>query len=92
MQRRWYLIAYDITDPQRLRKISRMARGFKVEGQKSFCECWLTTAECERLLAGLRARIDPTRDRVHAIALDPRRRPLLWGVARSPREPTFIIT
>lgn len=91
MHRQWYLISYDIADPRRLQKIGRILRGYKVEGQKSFCECWLTPSERDRLLAYLQAQIDPACDRIHAFSLDPRRRPLLWGIARSVHEPTFII-
>lgn len=39
-----YLVAYDIADPRRLAHVHRLL-GWKVGGQKSFYECWLTPVE-----------------------------------------------
>jgi CRISPR-associated protein Cas2 len=86
-----YLIAYDICDPKRLARVIRHMKGWKAAGQKSFCECWLTPAECERVLGELDTLIDPGSDRVHCLQLDPRMKPRLFGVAHSSPAPVFGI-
>jgi CRISPR/Cas system-associated endoribonuclease Cas2 len=37
-----YLVCYDVCEPKRLRRVHRYLMGYKVGGQKSFFECWLT--------------------------------------------------
>lgn len=85
------LIAYDIADPKRLGQVQRYMKGWKAGGQKSFCECWLTPAERHRVLAELARLIDPEDDRIHAVQLDPRMKPRLFGVAQTVAEPVFTI-
>lgn len=77
-----YLVAYDISHPKRLARVLRYMKGWKAGGQKSFCECYLTPAECRRTARDLQDLIDPQEDRVHIIALDPRMEPFLYGTAR----------
>ncbi len=86
-----YLVAYDVADPRRLVRVHRFMTGWKVGGQKSFYECWLTDAERDSVLAGLRDLIDPDADRVHLFQLDPRMQPKCFGVATTFREPYFAI-
>lgn len=42
MARSLYLACYDIADPKRLRRVCRLLQGYRVEGQLSAYECWLT--------------------------------------------------
>jgi CRISPR-associated protein Cas2 len=86
-----YLIAYDICDPKRLARVIRYMKGWKAAGQKSFCECWLTPAECQQVLGEVNALIDPDYDRVHCLKLDPRMKPRLFGIAHSLPAPVFGI-
>lgn len=44
-----YLVCYDIANPRRLRQVHKFLLGYKVGGQKSFFECWLTSAELKEL-------------------------------------------
>lgn len=44
-----YLVCYDIANPRRLRQVHKFLLGYKVGGQKSFVECWLTSAELKEL-------------------------------------------
>jgi len=86
-----YLVAYDIADPRRLAQVGRAMKGWKIGGQKSFCECWLTQAERGTVLTQLGELIDSDLDRVHLFALDPRMTPRLYGVASTFSEPVFTI-
>jgi CRISPR-associated protein Cas2 len=86
-----YLVAYDIGEPRRLARVCRYMKGWKVGGQKSFCECWLTEGERTRLLRELLDLIDPETDRVHLLQLDSRMTPRCHGQAHSFQMPYFTI-
>lgn len=86
-----YLVAYDVADPRRLARVHRFLLGWKVGGQKSFYECWLTRGDLGQVLAGLQQLIDPEADRVHVFQLDPRMKPKCFGVATTFAEPLFAI-
>ncbi len=86
-----YLVAYDISDHRRLAQVHRFLLGYKVGGQKSFYECWLTDAERRFVLEELAEMIDPLEDRVHVFQLDPRMTPKCFGVARPIQSTTFTI-
>lgn len=90
-QRTLYLVAYDIADPRRLARVHRYLLGWKVGGQKSFYECWLTPAELNAVMDELRHLIVPENDRVHLFQLDARMQPKCYGLAQSAKEQTFII-
>jgi CRISPR-associated protein Cas2 len=72
MPRIVYLIAYDICEPKRLARVHRLLMGYKIGGQKSVYECWLTPGELADLRVRLEGLILPEKDRVHFLQLDPR--------------------
>jgi len=80
-QRDLYLIAYDICEPRRLRHVYRYLAGYKVAGQKSVCEVWVTPAELKHIRSDLEAMMEMGEDRLHILALEPRMKPLLVGRA-----------
>lgn len=86
-----YLIAYDIADPGRLGRVLRYMKGWKAGGQKSFCECWLTPAECRVILDTLTGLIDTASDRIHLFQLDPRMKARSLGRAQPVSEPVFTV-
>lgn len=45
----WYLIAYDVRDPARLRRVAKNLKGYGERTQFSIFRCRLTTRELERL-------------------------------------------
>lgn len=48
MSRELYLIAYDVRQPNRLRRALNVLKDYAYGGQKSVFECWLTIKEkCE---------------------------------------------
>lgn len=86
-----YLIAYDVSDHRRLARITRYMKSWKIGGQKSFCECWLSPAEQRSVLRQLQALIDKDADRIHLFELDPRMKPRVYGIAHTFSEPVFTI-
>lgn len=86
-----YLVAYDVADRRRLAQVRRFLLGWKVGGQKSCYECWLTPAEVSQVLAHLESLIDGAEDRVHVFQLDPRMKPKCFGVATTFSAPVFTI-
>lgn len=86
-----YLIAYDIADPRRLEQVCRYLTGWKVAGQKSCFECWLTPSERQQALRTLRDLILPSEDRIHLFQLDPRQSVRCHGVARTFTQGYFTV-
>jgi CRISPR-associated protein Cas2 len=86
-----YLVAYDIGNPRRLARVHRYLTGWKVGGQKSFFECWLTEAELRQVMHELRELIEPSEDRVHVFQLDPRMTPKCFGTATTSKGTQFLI-
>lgn len=80
-ERTLYLIAYDIAEPHRLAQVHKLLNGWKVSGQKSFYECWMTAAERIQVMNTLAGLIEADEDRVHLFQLDPRMEPRCYGVA-----------
>jgi CRISPR-associated protein Cas2 len=86
-----YLICYDIADPRRLAKVHHFLLGYKVGGQKSFFECWLTAAELIQVKQGLFERMELDEDRAHIFQLDPRQHILQMGRAQAIQQDAFMI-
>ena len=82
MERRLYLICYDIASPSRWRRVHRLLAGYRVEGQKSVFECLLTAGELRTVVEQLMSLMDCEEDRVHLVRLDPRFPTQGWGLAR----------
>lgn len=81
MPRTLYLVAYDIANPRRLARVRRCVGAYRVGGQKSVPECWLTPGDLNSLTKRLSAIVDPCADRVFILQLDPRSRMLGRGLA-----------
>jgi CRISPR-associated protein Cas2 len=86
-----YLVCYDVSSPKRLYRVHRFLNGYKIGGQKSFCECWLTPAELREVQRELTGLIEPVEDRVHIFQLDPRMEMECLGVATPPRPGAVVM-
>ncbi|GHU04976.1 CRISPR-associated endoribonuclease Cas2 2 [Alphaproteobacteria bacterium] len=86
-----YLVCYDIADPRRLAQVHRFLLGYKVGGQKSFFECWLTKSELSTVRRGLIERLFHTEDRAHIFQLDPRQQTRQLGLAKPVANGVFLI-
>lgn len=86
-----FLVCYDISSPKRLYQVHKYLLGYKVGGQKSFYECWLTPTELRELRQTLEKLIDPAEDRAHIFQLDPRMKCDGLGLATQPVTDVFMI-
>jgi CRISPR-associated protein Cas2 len=78
-----YLVAYDIHEPRRLQRVCRYLTGFRVSGQKSVFEIWVTPAELSQIRLRLDDLMNPETDRLHIFTLDPRLEPRCLGCHKS---------
>lgn len=67
-----YLICYDISQPKRQRKVRERLAGWRLAGQKSVFECWMTRSELDQTIEQIKPWLDPAQDRLHVFQLDPR--------------------
>lgn len=86
-----YLVCYDIASPKRLYQVHKFLLGYKVGGQKSFFECWLTAGELNDVRRGLAERLDESDDRAHIFQLDPRQEISRLGSALPVNTGSFMI-
>jgi CRISPR-associated protein Cas2 len=86
-----FLICYDVSSPRRLYRVRKYLLGFKVGGQKSFFECWLTAAELRDVSRTLNGLLDLAEDRAHIFQLDPRMKRDFLGLATQPVINVFMI-
>jgi len=69
--RRLFIVAYDISDPKRLRKVFRTLKGYGQHLQYSVFRCDITTSQRLQLEARLRQTIDHDEDQVMFVDLGP---------------------
>lgn len=67
--RRLFIVAYDISNPKRLRKVFRTLRGYGDHLQLSVFRCDLTASQRIQLVAKLQKTIDHTEDQVMFVDL-----------------------
>lgn len=91
MARTLYLIAYDVRDPKRLAKVGRYFHSYRVAGQKSVPEIWVTDAELAHIQHDLERLLDTSEDSLHILALDPRQRRHCLGQAQTFHTPFFCV-
>ena len=92
MPRNLYLVAYDVCDPKRLSRVGRYFRSYRVAGQKSVPEIWVTPAELAHIQADLRGLLQNDEDRLQLIALEPRMTPRCMGQAETFKATHFCVT
>ncbi len=85
-----HVVAYDISDPRRLRRVLQAVKAYSTGGQKSVHECWLTAGERDALRAQLLAEIDPGEDSVLLIRPEPHAPVRCLGIATPPRDASFF--
>lgn len=83
MARTLFLVAYDIGNASRLRRVGRYFKSYRVDGQKSVPEIWITAAELVQIQRDLDHMIVPTEDRIQLLSLDPRMTVRCMGQAKT---------
>lgn len=96
MERRHYIVTYDISDDRRRDDVFRILLGQGDHAQYSVFFCELSDRELVDLRARLRACIHASEDQILIVDLGPARRPLQAGLeslgrAYEPPVRTFII-
>ena len=91
MSRTLYLVAYDVCDPRRLAQVSRYFNSYRVAGQKSVPEIWVTAAELQRIRHDVGRLMDTREDRLQLIALDPRMQRRCLELAATFSNPYFCV-
>lgn len=92
MARTLYLVAYDVCEPRRLAGVTRYFHSYRVAGQKSVPEIWVTPGELAAIAADLRQMLDAEVDRLQMVALDPRMKPRCMGQAQTFGATHFCVT
>jgi len=90
LNRRLYLIAYDISDGKRLNRLRYFLKGYSTGGQKSVYECFLTDSELNYVQRNLKELIDESVDRIHIFSMDARSRTYTLGIAVQPHDPSYF--
>jgi CRISPR-associated protein Cas2 len=81
--RRPAIVAYDVAENRRRRRLFRLLQGWRSDGQLSLHECLLTSREAEELFIQMREIIDPDTDRLLLAWLTPGQAVELRAAARS---------
>lgn len=69
MPRTLYLVAYDVCgDARRLARVGRYFQSYRVAGQKSVPEIWVTPAELRTISADMAQLLDSSTDRLQLVA------------------------
>lgn len=89
MKRKLYLIAYDIREPKRLRRVLYVVKDYASGGQKSAYECYLNDREKQELLERLAQVIETGTDSVALIRLLSRDAVDTLGIAVKPRDELY---
>jgi CRISPR-associated protein Cas2 len=89
-KRRLYLVAYDITEPDRRVRALKVCKAHGLGGQKSAHECILSNRERRELEAALDRIIDAKSDRVFMLRLDADAEIRGLGQAKRPPEPLWF--
>ena len=89
MQRSLYLVAYDIREPKRLRRMLYVLKDYATGGQKSAFECYLTVTERKELLNRVEQTMDEEEDAFLAIRLTSRDAVATLGIAVKPADELY---
>lgn len=73
MPRSLYLAAYDIRSNKMRRRVYKYLSLYRVGGQKSVPEIWVTPSELRMIHEDLQRMVDADTDRLQLVALDPGR-------------------
>ncbi|MDH2998903.1 CRISPR-associated endonuclease Cas2 [Pasteurellaceae bacterium LFhippo2] len=91
IQRKRYLVAYDIIDSKRRYHVHKRVNSYAVTGQKSFYECWLTVSELAEFKQKILTIMDEKEDRLFIFQIQHNTQPILFGIAKVPTTQLFLV-
>ena len=83
MKRKPAIIAYDISNPLRRRRVFKRLQAWRIDGQKSVHECLRNEREAQELYAQLMELIDTDSDHLLLAWLAPGKRPEGAGLGKT---------
>lgn len=89
MNRKLFLVAYDVRHPKRLRRALEVLKDYASGGQKSAFECYLTSPERKELLNRVEQIIDTTEDALLVIRLAGRDAVSTLGIGVKPADELY---
>ncbi len=81
-KRKPLIVAYDVSKHKTRRKVFKILKEWKLDGQKSLAECRLKFREAEELFLQLTRPLDPKTDLMLLAFLDPHRKALCRGTGK----------
>jgi CRISPR-associated protein Cas2 len=83
------VIAYDISNNKSRRQVHRILKAWRLDGQKSVVECYLTHWESQELLLQLSEYLNLDSDRLVVSRIDPQRKRESLGLGIN-NHPTLV--
>ncbi|OBX09336.1 CRISPR-associated endonuclease Cas2 [Gallibacterium genomosp. 3] len=90
-QRIRYLVAYDITEHNRLYRIHKKVESYAIGGQKSFYECLLSEHELIHFKQEVTELMQLDEDRLFIFQLHSDTKPMLYGKAHIQSTAPFLL-
>lgn len=93
MERKFYLLTYDIADPKRLSRIARAMTAIGERVQDSVFEAWLNAAEMEKLQKKVKKIMKEKEDSLRLYSLcEPCKEKIQWfGIGKVTPAPAAVI-
>lgn len=89
MKRQLYLVAYDIRNNKRLRRVHTVLKDFACGGQKSAFECYLSTTERQELIDRVEDCMNTELDALLVLRLTHRDAVNTLGIAVQPADELY---
>ncbi|MCG9059796.1 CRISPR-associated endonuclease Cas2 [Laribacter hongkongensis] len=91
MSRSLHLIGYDIACAHSRKQVAALLKPWRIGGQRSLAECWLSDDEFQAIWPQLQARINPQTDSLLALRHDARGHDRHFGQGQIATGPTLIV-
>ncbi len=89
--RKLHLVAYDVAEPSRLRRMLYVIKDYATGGQKSAYECYLTFTEKSEMIKRVKEELNITEDRFACIEIKQSNEPKTLGKAVQPQNLGYFL-
>ncbi len=90
-QRKLYLVAYDVADSSRLRRMLYVIKDYATGGQKSAYECYLSNSEKREMISRVKVELNISDDRFACIEVKESSTPKTLGKAVPPQNLGYFL-